>query len=503
MLLPAARPPVDLAELAARAMDAARTANVSYADIRVAERHHLSVGLGESALDASVTFGVRVLVDGAWAFSHGTRPSADAVADAARDAIATARGYAKIAPVRAEIAPAPVVTGEWVMPIEVDPFTVPLQDQAALIRAYTDAGARVRHGIAFGRLQWTRETRAFASTDGSYTTQRVWRSVPFFIVGAKWGSDEFGGVSMSVPELAATSGGYETVARTGIQERIKQLAEWITPLALLPQTTLDVGRYPVVFDGAPMGALLGQTLGGALELDRALGEEADAGGTSYLAPPEAMLGTAIASSLLSVTGQRDMVSVSAVKWDDDGVVARPFSVLENGVAVDYFTSRRTAPALRSFYEQRGIPLRSNGCAIASQGGDAVLTSAPHLTVTPGRQGTTVDDLCRDIARGVFVLHALYVAVDHQFASGSLFTSGNVFMFELERGKPVRRLRGNALQFGTARLWRSLAALGDATTVRNCYYDANKGYPWRQLKQSGSAPAALFKDVNVASSVAQL
>jgi TldD protein len=508
-LFPAVRPAVDTAALAQQAVDAARGAGASYADVRVAETQLLRVGLGESALDVAVdletsfTYGVRALVDGAWAFTHGMRPSADAVAETARNAVATARGYARIAPVKLEIAPAPVVTGEWVMPIELDPFTVPLQDQAALLNAYQEAGNRVRHGIGNARFRWTRETRSFASTDGSMVTQQLWRSVPSLTVVARWGDYDFGSVGVRVPGVSVSSGGYETVARAGLQERIKQTAEAIVPLALLPLTTLDIGRYPVVFDGSAFGALAGRTLGNALELDRVLGYETDASGTSYLAPPEERIGTAVSTPLLSITAYRDMPSASAVKWDDEGVPVHPFPVIHEGRLANYFTSRQTAPALHRTYERRGIPLRSNGCAVATEASDPILTRVPDLAVSAEKSSISLEDLYGHIPRGIFVWRADRIDMDHQLASGSLFASPNVDMFEIERGKLVGRIRGNALQFGTARLWKSLAAIGDTSTIRNSHFDASKGYPWRFAVQTASAPAALFNEINVVSSLASL
>src|SRR5205085_1103872 len=103
-------------------------------------------------------------------------------------------------------------TGEWATPIELDPFTVPLRDQTALLSAYQAAAMRVWHGSSglWGTMfHWRRETRVFASTEGALTTQTLYRSEPI-VRGA--GDCGMGNVELQLPHVRAASGGYETVA---------------------------------------------------------------------------------------------------------------------------------------------------------------------------------------------------------------------------------------------------------------------------------------------------
>ena len=104
---------------------------------------------------------------------------------AARDAVATARGYSAIQLVPTELAPCPVVHGEWTTPIQGDPFLIPFSDQWDLIRSYTDIADRVTpqslvEGDVLMTFNWTKEYRLYASTDGSLVTQTLYRSHPAF-----------------------------------------------------------------------------------------------------------------------------------------------------------------------------------------------------------------------------------------------------------------------------------------------------------------------------------
>lgn len=504
-LLPEPATPMDLRALGTAAMDAARQGGASYADIRVAERHSFSLYLDANnvapdlEVKSTLSFGIRVIADGGLAFVHGTSPTIDSVTTAAREAMATARGYAKLVTKPVEFLPLPSVTGEWSTPMKVDPFTVPLEDQAALLHAYNGASTRVYHAGTQGtRFQWTRETRVFAASNGTLLTQQLRYSEPMLRSGGDW---MMGAVNFLPPRIGYASGGYETVMIPGLQDDIKATAEEVARLARLPRRAFDVGRYPVVLDGATFGTVLGTTLGPALELDRVLGDEADASGTSFVSPPMEQLGRVITSSALTVTAHRNPPSYAAVKWDDDGTEAHEFPLVQSGRLVDYITSRSSAPALQRWYEQQGQPLRSHGCAVAGEAGHPVLVRSPHLTVAPAAQRATLEDLYRDIPRGLLIRYADNVATDQQLSSGSLTWAGA--MFEIEKGKIVRRIDGNGIQFGTSTFWKSLMAVGDANTTGMGTFYLSKGQPWRYVIRTATAPAGFFKDVNVISTKVRL
>jgi TldD protein len=503
-LIPEPMAGLDFQRFATSAMDAARSAGASYADIRIAERHQLE--LGSVRVDPAMewhseyTHGVRVLVDGAWALVHGTIPSVDAVTAAARDAVAMARGYARVAAEPVELVAAPVVKGEWVTPFDIDPFTVPLRNQAALLSAYERAAGHVRGGrIKDCTFVWIREMRVFASTDETLTTQTL-RGGTFAPVAI--GNRGMGDFFLPLRAAGAVSGGYEVVAIPGLQDEIKREVEEAVRWSTLPRGAMTVDRYPVVLDGATLGMMLGRTLGPSLELDRVLGHESEAGGPGFLSPPSELLGTAVVSPLLTVTGNRALPTISAVKWDDEGVEPQEFSMIREGSLVDYPTTRATAPALRSWYERRGQPLRSSGCAVAPGAGDPIGVRAPHLTVQPSPNTTSLEELCKNVTQGLLVRRRSGLSIDPSISSASLaFGRHNEdgLIFEIKRGQIVRRVIGNALQVRPAPFWRSLlVALGDKRTVSTSSFKVNKGMPWRSAWHSAAAPAGLFKDVPVVS-----
>jgi len=503
-LLPESLVSADLGTLATSAVDAARSAGASYADARVSEMHRYELYLSVGALTAGVgldtvfNYGLRVIVDGAPAFVHGTVPSVAAIAAAARQAVAVARSYSRLVRYPVELMPMPAARGEWHTPIQIDPFAVPLQDQVALMQAYQQASIRVRDGrpdsVVFS---WQRDTRVFASSDGALATQTLWRSTPSLLPGGECG---MGRVMLSLPQTKwPCSGGYETVAIPGLQDAIKQQTEEAVSFASLPRRALDVGRYPVVLDGSSLGAAFSQTVGPALELDRVLGYEVDAAGSSFLSPPERHVGTTIVSPLLSVMAHRDMPSVTAVKWDDEGAEPRATTVIRNGQLLGYCGSRQTISALHAANRSTGgaQPFDGNvpGCAVTSDMDKPTLIRTPALHVAANPQRTGVEDLIKDMRHGLVMRECTTLSTDQQFTTG-LLTRRQGLMLEVVRGKVVGRVENNGLQFRTQSFWKSLQALGDADTVEGSAVVIYKGQPWQAALHSAMAPAGLFKDVYV-------
>jgi TldD protein len=486
----------DLNGLATQAVDAAKSAGASYADARVAATHELHVVLEIDGphvyMFSQFHYGVRALVNGAWAFVHGTVPTSDAITAQAKNAVATARGYAGQMRQRVELAPTPVVTGEWTSPMKIDPFTVPMADPIDLVTGIVSAAGRVLGAGATGKFRWLREVRSFASSEGSLVTQTFCRARPSFKPGAK--QTFLPGLERILSKYQDTTAGYECVLVPDLQEHIEAAAERMALLSTLPVGGFDVGRYPVVFDGVTLAALFGRTLGQALQLDRAIGRENDASGSSYLAPPEQVLGTTVVNPLLTVTASRALPCVNAVRWDDEGVAAEDFTLMRDGVVVDYATSRDSAGILAPWYQRSGQRGGPRGCAFAKTAGNAIDIRLPNVTVAPATDGPTIETLYKDMHHGLLMANTSYLSTDHQLASGALLWPTEVY--EIRRGTIVRRVRGTGVQFMTQKLWKNLTALGGPLTVDRCQYDVYKGNPWRFIDEETSAPAGLVKDVDV-------
>ena len=220
--------------------------------------------------------------------------------------------------------------------------------------------------------------------------------------------------------------------------------------------------------------LVYQTLGVATELDRALGSEANADGTSYLGPdPLRWLGTPVAAPFVTLTANRVTPGgLATTQWDDEGVAAQTFPLITEGVLVDYQTTREQAQWLAPWYATHGMPVQSRGCAIAETGLACPLQQSPNFVLSPGREAVSEADLIRDTAHGVYVAGDCQLLVDFQRRTGVLLGA----LRAIDQGTLGPLLENAAVQFTSAEFWQHVVALGGPATAETFLASQTKGQP---------------------------
>jgi TldD protein len=498
-------PPIEdprLAALAARALDSARSGGASYADIRLTHtktrRFHSMFVYDEESMEV----GVRALVDGYWGFASGPVWSPDEMARLGREAAHQARTNALGKPRVVALAPTAVVqNGNWTMPVALDPFALSpfeIQDVLASLELYVrrTPGAGVNDCQAIGVWQ----AKAFASTIGSFCTQRCYRTQGGVNVGLNLEKQKKEG-GFTLDCLSVAGMGWELFSADRIphmrehslREEIDQRMEECREDLLLPVKAVDVGRYDAAFDAVSMASLLDETIGRATEIDRALGYEANAGGTSYLNDPLAMVGSyQVGAPVLTVTANRSEAHGAAtVRWDDEGVAPDDFALVKDGVLADFQTTRESAGWLADYYGKHGTPVHSHGCASAPSAVFAPMQHAPNLLLVPGRGAGDFDALVAGMSRGIAIKGA---ALDMDYQHGSGLGLGSVF--EVKQGKRVARLASAGFLFRASDLWKSLVAVGGEPHLRQYGMAAAKGEPAQRCFHSVTAAPAVMRELTL-------
>ncbi|MGH7719463.1 MAG: TldD/PmbA family protein, partial [Gemmatimonadaceae bacterium] len=330
-------------ELALRALDAARSAGASYADVRISRNRNQALVTREQRVQAitdseTFGFGVRVLVGGAWGFAASRDLTRDEVTRVARQAADQARANraAMVRPV--QLAPVtPVPNGTWRSPAEIDPFDVSVEDKVQLLLAANAAALKVQ-GARFvnSSMFFLREEKTFASTDGSMIVQTIYRSQPNVTITAV--APDFSDFqSRQSTDVQPMGRGYEHVVNARLVENAPRWAE--EAVQKLSAKPVDVGRYDLVLHPTHLWLTIHESIGHPTELDRAMGYEANYAGTSFIAPPQQFLGKfKYGPEFFNVQGDRSQPgSLSAVGWDDEGVKPDDFLIVKNGVFNDYQT----------------------------------------------------------------------------------------------------------------------------------------------------------------------
>lgn len=451
--------------LAHAAVNAARQAGAQYADARVTRtvQHWYGFG-GNSVRDITdIGFGIRALVNGYWGFASAPSGDRTAVERLARDAVEQAMANAEGAlPRTVDLGSRVTVTGMWVMPVTVDSFAVPVEEKHAIMNYWEACAGKAGVNIDIFRseLHFDRQERVLVTSEGTQVVQTVYESGGKILV---FRNDDYS-LQLPIQGIQTAGRGWELFLEAKIPEQLQAMSPRFDAARaeMRRAKPLTIGRYTLVCDGATMASLVSETLGRATEIDRALGFEANAAGTSFLDDPMAMLGTFhVTSPLVTVTANRSMpYGLATVKWDDEGVEPQSFPLIKRGVLVDYQTTREQAAWLAPYYQKSGMPVRSHGCAAATDALAVTLQHPPNFTLEPTASDVSLDALIGSVANGLLVEQGSVVQADAQVRNAVLSSPR---IRQIKNGRIGPLLVGGAILFNTIDFWKNLTALGGAST----------------------------------------
>ncbi len=125
-------------QIANWALNLATMRGASYADARIVSQRSRALttknGKVGSASDAeSAGMSVRVIADGAWGFAASEDLSRSGVEATAARAVEIARASAQVKQQDVRLAPERPVTAEWTTPHVIDPFSISVEQNIALL----------------------------------------------------------------------------------------------------------------------------------------------------------------------------------------------------------------------------------------------------------------------------------------------------------------------------------------------------------------------------------
>ena len=486
-------------DLLLEAINAAKIAGASYADARISRFQQNFVFTREQQIQNVVdteTFGcgVRTLVDGTWGFAATQKMTKQGVADAARNAVAIAKANRVARDKAVTLVPTEVHSNaSWRSEFEIDPWTISIEEKAdLLLRSNAEAMKAKNVAFVFSGMFFVRDERNYANTDGSVINQLAIKSWP--LVQATAVSPDRTDFQNRTAATAPMGRGWEYIKQLDLVAKARQAGEDAS--AKLSAKPVDVGRYDLVLDPGNMWLTIHESIGHPTELDRALGYEANYAGTSFIAPPEKMLGALkYGPEFMNVQADRSQAgALSTIGYDDDGVKPDEFLIVKNGIFNDYQTTREQAAMLKWWYDQQGRPTRSHGCCYAQGWNNVQFQRMPNVSLLPGERDLTWDDLIAATDRGIAIVGDGSFSIDQQRYNGQF--GGQVFN-EIRGGKIVGMLKDVAYQIRTPDFWNSLDMIGGRSTYElgGSFFDG-KGQPSQSNSVSHGSPPARFRNVNV-------
>jgi TldD protein len=481
-------PDAGLRELADVALQAARDAGASYADIRIADYRRQRIASREERVtrisdSEDRGFGVRVIADGTWGFAASAVINKSEIAAVARRAVALARANAALQKEPVKLAPVDAHVAVWNTPIEIDPFNIPLAEKAETLLAINAAAMSVE-GVSFvsSSMDFVREHKFFASTESSYIEQTLHRNNPGFQVTSV---DRKRGSFQTRDSYADPRGvGYEYVARYPWIEDAKQAGADAVAKHTAP--SVEPGPRDLILHPTHLWLTIHESIGHPTELDRALGYEANYAGTSFLTTDK-MGSFKLASDQVSFNGEKTHPGALATcGYDDDGVKTREWPMVTDGVFVDYQTTRDQAHWIGHEH--------SHGTSYSQSWKDVPFQRMPNINMVPGKAELSFDDLIAGTDDAILIKGRGSYSIDHQRYN---FQFGGQAFYQIKKGKIVGLLSDVAYQARTPDFWNACDAVCDASEyyVGGSFYDG-KGEPGQVNAVSHGCTPCRFRQINV-------
>ena len=486
-------------DLMMEALNSAKLAGASYADVRIGRYLQNFVSTREQQITNvvdtdSIGAGVRALVNGTWGFAATRTMTKDGIASAAKRAVAVAKATAIARGNPVELASAPAFKDvSWKNEYQIDPWTIPVEQKADLLLKANAAALKAKNvKFVFSGLFFRKTERNYADTNGSVITQTIIQSwAPMQITAIAPDQSDFqnrGSVS------APMGRGWEYILA---EDLVGNAAKWGEEASQkLTAKPVDVGRYDLVLHPTHLWLTIHESIGHPTELDRANGYEANYAGTSFVSPPDKVLGKLkYGPEIMNIQGDRSQPGgLASIGYDDEGVKPDDFLIIKKGMFNDYQTTREQANWLKWWYDKEGIPTRSHGCSYGDSWSSIQFQRMPNVSLLPGEKEQSFEDLIAATDKGIAIIGDGSFSIDQQRYNAQF--GGQVF-YEIKNGKLNGMLKDVAYQMRTPDFWNSMDMIGGKKSymLNGSFFDG-KGQPPQINAVSHGAVPARFRNINV-------
>jgi TldD protein len=467
---------------------------VTYADVRAIETRERDVTTkngkaGQVSSSESQGIGIRVLAFGCWGFAATDDLSKAGIESAAALALEIARAGTAAKKADVTLAPEKKYEATWVSPCAIDPFSIPVDRNLAVLLA-VDRELRRESAISLAEasMHFERRRQVFASTLGSLIDQtRTTSGAGFAALCYKDGEiqkrsypNSFGGQYQLQ--------GYELVERLDLLRHAPRIAA--EAVALHSAEQCPEGEFDLILDSSQLGLQIHESIGHPIELDRVLGTEANYAGMSFLTLDQ-LRRLRYGSEMVNVVCDARLEhgpGLGTFAFDDEGVPAQQTDIIRAGEFTGYMTSRETAAAVGE--------TRSNGCMRADGWARLPLIRMTNVSLKPGG----------DSLEQVFgAEHAIYMETNRSWSIDDKrynFQFGCEIAWEMRGGKRIRMLKNPSYSGISTEFWNACAAIAGPEHwtlwgVPNC----GKGQPEQVMGTGHGASPARFRKIKVGSAYA--
>ncbi len=428
------------------ALQAATDAGARYVEVRLVEREREMIDYKDATIDVCAVYrdlgvGIRALGASGWGYGATSLLTPDAIAEAARKAVAAT------AATETGLADGPqipdAVSGTYETPLDEDPFAMPLEAKNEIfVEAHRRIGSISGVKAARGSYTAHRQTQTFHASNGSRQHQIVTLCGGALSALAEHGGDVQLRSAPKSFEGNVLQGGFESFRGLDLIGQSERLAD--EAVALTRAEPAPVGSKTIILDGAQLSLQIHESVGHPIELDRVLGEEISLAGASFALPDK--LGFRYGSDLVNLTA--DAITPQGpgtFAFDDEGTPATRTPIVDKGTFVGYLSGRDSAARLG----------RPSGSALRAESWSRQpIVRMINVNLEPGAGST--DDLIGGVDDG------LLLSVNKSWSIDDLrlnFQFSCEVAYEIRGGKLTGKIFKNPVYYGvTPPFWRSCSAI---------------------------------------------
>lgn len=473
-------------DLARQAVDTATASGATYADARIIEKESQNIqtkGMNVSGLNLGNSYGlgIRVLCNGGWGFAATQDLTKDGIDKAAHKAVEVAKASAQCMEKPIKLAEEPAHKATWKSPCQIDPFTVSIEDKLAVLLKAAEHMLAVK-GVTLAQADMTfiKEHKLFVSSEGAEIDQTFIRSSCGLTANA---TDDHDRQKRSYPNSFGgqhENAGWEMVQRWDLPGNAQRIAEESVQLLKAPQCPHGVGT--VIIGASQLGLQIHESCGHPSELDRALGQEINFAGASFLTPDllgHLKYGSPIVNLVADATATG---ALGGFAYDDEGVEAQCVPLVKNGMFVGYLSSRDTANLI-------GMK-RSGGAMRAESWHHQPIIRMTNISLKPGSAGS-LEDLIANTSDGIYFDTNKSWSIDDRRYNFQFSTEAG---YKIKNGKLAGLLKNASYGGITTEFWNSCDAICSKGYVEWGLPNCGKGQPSQTMWTGHGAAPARFRNV---------
>ncbi len=460
---------------------------ISFAESRVFSKIDENIEMKSGQIEiANVTyergFNVRVILDGAWGYSTSSRLVEKDISQVVKQAIDVAKASALKLRKPIELTEEPIIIDTYKTPYKINPFDVDFKEKVELLTladsTMKEAGEQIK--VTESLINSYNVLLFFGNSEGSRITQNQ------TYVGCQVRATAIGTEIQRRTSQDYQMRGFEFVKDFNFEEEAKIVANEAILLVTEAENCPNE-KSAFILEPFQLGLTIHESTGHPTELDRVMGFEADFAGTSFLTTDKLGTDYQYGSEIINIICDPNMPNVNGhYKYDDEGVKAKKFHVIENGIFKNYMTDRETAKEVG--YEH------SFGNARIANYNRIPMIRMSNLYLEPDPKGPKdIEELLSETKKGVYGLTWKSHSIDDKRINFQFSTELGWLIKNGEKIKPLKNVCYNA---ATPEFWANCDMITKKSRIYGMGPICGKGVPMQGMWVSHGGGWARFQDINI-------